>query len=100
MDIMGLLVNLVGGGLGGFLSGAALKERSLGAIGNIIAGVIGGTVGSYILQAVGFLKLIGVADLPVGSIIAEGGTSVVIGAIVTALIGLIKGKSSKKDNFN
>ena len=95
MDIMGLLVNLVGGGIGGWLSGAALKEKSLGTIGNIIAGVVGGTIGAYILKAIGILKMFGVADLPIGSIVAQGGISVVIGAIVTAVIGLIKSKMSK-----
>lgn len=48
MDISGLIANLVGGGLGGLLSGAALKEKSLGTMGNIIAGLVGGTIGSYI----------------------------------------------------
>lgn len=95
MDIIGLLVNLVGGGIGGLLSGAALKEKSLGTIGNIIAGVVGGTIGSYILQAVGILKMFGVADIPIGSIATQGGMSLVIGAIVTSIIGLIKGKSNK-----
>lgn len=95
MDVVGLISNLVGGGLGGLLSGAALKEKSLGTIGNIIAGLIGGTIGSYILKAIGFLKIFGLADMSVGSIVAQGGTAAVIGAIVTAVIGLIKNKVSK-----
>jgi uncharacterized membrane protein YeaQ/YmgE (transglycosylase-associated protein family) len=95
MDILGLIVNLVGGGIGGGLSGAALKEKSLGTIGNIIAGVIGGTIGSYILKGVGFLEMLGLANMPIGSIATQGGTSLVIGAIVTAVIGLIKNKTNK-----
>ena len=43
MDIFALIANLVGGGIGGGLSGASLKEKSLGTIGNIIAGIVGGT---------------------------------------------------------
>lgn len=96
MDYMGLLANLVGGGLGGLLSGAALKEKSLGTIGNIIAGVIGGAAGSYILKAVGFLEMFGLAEMSVESITAQGGTAAVIGAIVIAVIGLIKTKMVKK----
>jgi len=94
MDFIGLLINLVGGGIGGGLSGAALKEKSLGTIGNIIAGIVGGTIGSYILQAIGILKMFGIADIPIGSIATQGGISAVIGAIVTAAIGLIKSKMS------
>lgn len=95
MDIIGLLVNLVGGGIGGGLSGAALKDKSLGTLGNIITGVVGGTIGSYILKAVGILEMFGVADLPIGSIATQGGMSAIIGAIVTTVIGLIKSKMSK-----
>jgi uncharacterized membrane protein YeaQ/YmgE (transglycosylase-associated protein family) len=95
MNFLGLLSNLVGGGIGGWLSGAALKEKSLGTIGNIIAGVVGGTIGSYILTGVGILKMFGIADMPIGSIAAQGGMSAVIGAIITSAISLIKTKMKK-----
>jgi uncharacterized membrane protein YeaQ/YmgE (transglycosylase-associated protein family) len=98
MDIIGLLTNLIGGGIGGGVSGAALKEKSLGAIGNIIAGMVGGTLGSYILQGVGLLETLGVADMSVGSfanLAAEGGLSAISGAIVTAVAGVVKNKLGK-----
>lgn len=94
MDIIGLVTNLVGGGIGGNLSGAALKDKSLGVIGNTIAGVIGGAVGGYITQAVGILNSLGLADMTVGSIAAEGGIAAVCGAILTAIVGFIKSKMS------
>ncbi len=94
MDIVGLLTNVIGGGVGGGLSGAALKEKSLGTVGNIVAGMIGGTAGSYILQAVGLLQMLGIADMTVGSLAAEGGVAAVIGAITTAAAGFIKNKAS------
>lgn len=93
MDIMGLIVNAVSGAVGGNISGAALKEKSLGTIGNTIAGAVGGTAATYILQAVGMLSSMGLADMSVGSIASEAGVTAIFGAIVTAVIGFIKNKS-------
>jgi len=52
MDITSLIVEAVSGAVGGNVAGAALKNKSLGAIGNSIAGIVGGGVGGTILQAV------------------------------------------------
>jgi len=52
MDITSLIVEAVSGAVGGNVAGAALKEQSLGAIGNSIAGIVGGGVGGTILQTV------------------------------------------------
>jgi uncharacterized membrane protein YeaQ/YmgE (transglycosylase-associated protein family) len=95
MDIAGLLVKLVGGAVGGNISGAALKEQSLGAIGNTIAGAVGGVAGGYILQAVGVLSSMGLSEMSVGSMATEGGVTAVSGAVLTAIIGFIKSKMGK-----
>ena len=92
MDIVGLVVNLVAGAVGGNISGAALKDLSLGAIGNTIAGAIGGTAGTYLLQLVGVLSSAGLANLSVESLLAQGGTTAVSGAVITAIAGFIKNK--------
>lgn len=42
MDMVGLAVSAISGLVGGNLSGVAFKDKSLGAIGNSIAGLIGG----------------------------------------------------------
>ena len=42
MDLTSLLVQVVAGALGGSAAGAAAKQYSLGALGNAIAGAIGG----------------------------------------------------------
>ena len=52
MDITSLIIEAVSGAVGGNVAGAALKEKSLGAIGNSIAGIVGGRVGGTILQTV------------------------------------------------
>ena len=92
---MGLIGNLVTGAIGGNLSGAALKQVTLGTLGNTIAGAIGGAAGGYILQLVGVLSSAGLANMSLESMAAEGGLTAVCGAVVTAITGLIKNKSSK-----
>jgi len=52
MDITSQIIEAVSGAVGGNVAGAALKEQSLGAIGNSIAGIVGGGVGGTILQTV------------------------------------------------
>ncbi len=52
MDITSLIVEAVSGAVGGNVAGAALKENSLGLIGNSLAGVVGGGLGGTILQTV------------------------------------------------
>ena len=96
MDIVGVLISLISGGVGGNIAGAFLKGKSLGAIGNTIAGLVGGAAGGYILQAVGFLNSMGLGDMSVGSMLGNIGTSGVSGAILTAIVGLIKSSMSNK----
>jgi uncharacterized membrane protein YeaQ/YmgE (transglycosylase-associated protein family) len=95
MDIVGAIVNLVSGGVGGNIAGASWKEMSLGTLGNTIAGAIGGVAGGYILQAVGILNSLGLADMSVGSMVTEAGGAAVSGAIITGVIGFIKNKMAK-----
>lgn len=95
MDIMGLVTNLVSGAVGGNVAGAGLKDKSLGVLGNTVAGLIGGVAGDYIIQAVGLLEKMGMADMTMGSIMSQVGTGAVSGAILTAVIALIKSSMSK-----
>jgi len=94
MDIIGIVTNLISGGIGGNVAGAASKDLSLGAIGNTIAGAIGGTAGAWILQAVGILNSMGLSEVSLSSLAGGAATSVVSGGIITAIIGLIKNKTS------
>jgi uncharacterized membrane protein YeaQ/YmgE (transglycosylase-associated protein family) len=50
MDITSLIVEAVSGAVGGNVAGAAMKEKNLGAVGNSIAGIVGGGLGGTILQ--------------------------------------------------
>ncbi len=95
MDIVGMVVSLVSGVVGGNVAGAALKDKSLGAIGNSIAGVVGGAAGGYILQAVGMLNSAGMGDMTIGAVLGNVGASAVGGGVLTYIIGLIKGAMNK-----
>lgn len=90
MDIIGLIINLVSGLIGGNIVGAAWKDKSLGAIGNSIAGLVGGAAGGYIMQAMGMLESVGMADMSISSILGSIGSAGAGGAILTAIVGLIK----------
>ena len=54
--IVDLIIQLIAGGVGGNIAGSALKQYDLGAIGNTIAGVVGGGVGGLELFAHGRVR--------------------------------------------
>lgn len=96
MDIVGLIVSAVSGLAGGNLSGLALKDKSLGAIGNSIAGLIGGVAGTYILKAVNILQAAGMANMSVGEISGMVASGAIGGAILTAIVTYVKNTLMKK----
>ncbi len=96
LDMLGLAVSALSGLAGGNLTGAALKDKSLGAIGNSIAGLIGGVAGTYILQAVNVLEAVGLANVSLGEVAGMIGSGAVGGGILTALVGFIKNAMLKK----
>jgi hypothetical protein len=49
--IIGLIIQLISGAVGGNIAGSAMKQYSLGTVGNSIAGLIGGGVGAQIIGA-------------------------------------------------
>jgi hypothetical protein len=88
MDYTVLLVQAVAGIFGGSAAGAAIRPYSLRALGNTVAGAIGGgTVGYLIRAAVPDPALAGWT----GNIVAGA----VGGAVLVLLIGAIKQASKK-----
>lgn len=96
MDLVGLVTNLISGAVGGNLAGAGLKDKSLGAIGNTVAGLIGGVAGDYIIQAVDLLNKLGLADMSAGAIAGQVGTGAISGAILTAIVAYVKNMMGNK----
>lgn len=93
MGIVQLIIQVVLGAIGGNIAGAAMKDKSLGALGNTIAGVVGGGVGGQILNAI-----VGgdpAAGMTIGNIIQQIVGGGVGGAILLIVVALIKGGTSK-----
>jgi hypothetical protein len=95
MDITSLIIEAVSGAVGGNVAGAAMKESSLGPVGNSIAGIVGGGLGGAILQAVMGTAAAG-GGLDLQSILANVAGGGVGGAILMAIIGIIKSKMAAK----
>lgn len=96
--LLPLIIQVVAGLIGGNAAGAALKEKSLGTTGNTIAGGVGGVILGQILQAVmgGAAPDAGaaMAGMDIGKIVTDivgGGAG---GAILTAIIGMLKNQVS------
>ena len=90
---MELIIALISGALGGNLAGNLLKKYSLGTIGNSIVGILGGGIGSYLLNQLGIN--IGGSETNLAGIIGsffEGGIG---GGVLMTIIGLIKGMLNK-----
>src|SRR5258708_9687976 len=52
MNIISLIIEAISGAVGGNVAGAAMKENSLGTVGNSIAGIVGGGLGGTLLHMV------------------------------------------------
>ena len=87
MNLTTLIVQLIGGALGGYAAGNVSKEMNLGTIGNAVVGALGGGVGGQI-----FLTLLGLSGtVQIVSALVTGGLS---GGLATLLIGFLKSKIS------
>jgi uncharacterized membrane protein YeaQ/YmgE (transglycosylase-associated protein family) len=94
MNIVSLIIQLISGAVGGNVAGAAMKQNSLGPIGNSIAGIVGGGLGGTILQAV--MGAAGSGSMDLGTIVSNIAGGGIGGAILMAVIGLIKNQMAKK----
>jgi hypothetical protein len=91
-----ILINLIAGALGGAGVGKASPNFDLGAVGNIVSGLVGGGVLGQIvtlaLPAVTAAAQSG--NLSIGGIISQMVAGGAGGAILTAIIGAIKNKAA------
>ena len=71
MDLWGIVIMLVIGGVAGWIAGLIMKGGGFGIIGNIIVGIIGSFIGGWLLSLVNI------------------GTSGYIGAILGAVLGAV-----------
>lgn len=96
MDFVALLIQLVAGAAGGNIAGSLLRRMSLGAIGNTIAGMVGGGVGNVLLNGVlGPGQIAALALLDLGAVIGEVAAAGVGGGVMMVLVGLLRQALSK-----
>jgi uncharacterized membrane protein YeaQ/YmgE (transglycosylase-associated protein family) len=97
VNIIGLVISLLGGAAGGNLAGSAMKDKSLGAIGDTVTGILGGGLGGALLQSLGVLDVEQSAvGLDIGTVIGAAVAGGAGGGIVMAIIGaLLAGKAKK-----
>ena len=96
MNIISLIIEAISGAVGGNVAGAAMKENSLGTVGNSIAGIVGGGAGGMILQAImGGSSAAGGGSLDMTTILSNVAGGGVGGAILMAVVGIIKNKMAK-----
>jgi uncharacterized membrane protein YeaQ/YmgE (transglycosylase-associated protein family) len=89
VDWATLVIQLLSGAVGGNLAGMALKNLSLGTVGNSVAGIVGGGLGGYLLQLLGVGADGGAFDIAnlLTSVLGGG----VGGGIVMAVVGYLRG---------
>jgi uncharacterized membrane protein YeaQ/YmgE (transglycosylase-associated protein family) len=104
MNVMGIVTDLIAGGVGGNIAGALLKKFDLGPIGNTVAGIVGGVGGGQLL---GMLMSGGAAaatsaasggGMDMSSILGNVAGGGVGGAVLMAIIGVIKTQMSKSSS--
>ena len=96
MNIISLIIEALSGAVGGNIAGAAMKEKSLGTLGNSIAGIVGGGLGGALLQSVLGDVAAGGDSLDVTTMLSNVAGGGVGGAILMAIIGIIKNAMAKK----
>ena len=89
MDPTSLILQLIAGAVGGNVGGAAMKDSSLGGLGNSIAGAVGGLGGGNILGAL-IPALAGAAGG--GSMVGNLAASGIGGIVLQIIVGMIKSR--------
>jgi hypothetical protein len=91
-----ILINLVGGALGGVGVGKSSPTFDLGTVGNIVAGLVGGGVLGQIVTLL-LPSVVAAAEsgnLNVSGIVSQAVAGGAGGAILTAIVGAIKNRAA------
>ncbi len=87
-SLLPIIIELLSGAAGGNAAGAAMKDKSLGLIGNSLVGILGGGIGGRLLSVLGVAVTTGGTDL--SSIAGSVGTGGVGGAVLLIIVAIIK----------
>jgi hypothetical protein len=84
-----ILIQLIGGGAGGNIVAALLKNLDLNKVIATITGILGGLGGGQLADMMGWLdKILGASQG--GQYAGQAGASAIGGALLTAIVGFIK----------
>jgi hypothetical protein len=98
-QLLPLVIQLIGGALGGNAAGALLKNANLTVILRTILGVVGGVAGGQLASVIGVLQtLLGEQAGTGGMVAGNAGTSAIGGAVLTLIVGLIKQSMNKSQS--
>jgi uncharacterized membrane protein YeaQ/YmgE (transglycosylase-associated protein family) len=86
--LIDLIIQIIAGVIGGHAAGAMIKNCSLGAIGNTIAGAIGGIGGVRLLQELIPAMANTAGNVDVGALVGQIIGGAAGGAILTMLAGV------------
>lgn len=79
MTLEGILIALIVGGIGGWLAGVIVKGAGFGIIGNIVIGIVGALLASWLLPQVGL-------SFSVGGPLVTSILYAMIGAIIVLIL--------------
>jgi hypothetical protein len=88
--LIDLIIQIVAGVIGGYAAGATLKDWTLGAVGNTIAGAIGGVVGVHLLAQVMPALASTAGNVDAGALVGQVIAGAVGGAIFAIIAGVTK----------
>ena len=90
--MLALIIQIISGAVGGNLAGSLMKDKSLGTLGNSIAGILGGAAGGQLLgilvPALGAAAAGGETDIT--SILGQIAGGGVGGGALMAIVGLAR----------
>lgn len=93
MDWLGIIIQLVGGAVGGYGTGRVAKSVSINPAVDAIVGLIGGYAGTWIVSVIPGLA--GMVSGGGAAYVGQAVTGVVGGGILTAIVGAIKNMTMK-----
>lgn len=79
MTLEGIIIALIVGGIGGWLAGVIVKGAGFGIVGNIVIGIIGAFLSSWLLPQLGL-------SFSVGNALITSILYAMIGAIIVLVI--------------
>jgi uncharacterized membrane protein YeaQ/YmgE (transglycosylase-associated protein family) len=93
--LVNLIIQLISGAVGGNIAGSAMKDYSLGTLGNSIAGIVGGGIGGQILSALVPALAQQAGSMDIGAIVGQIAGGGVGGAVLMIIVGMLKNMMAK-----